>query len=277
MTAVFPFSQVDVFSDHASFGNPLAVVADAERLEQTQMAQLAHWTNLSETCFLLHPTDDGADYRVRIFTPLQELPFAGHPTLGACHVWLAQGGQPQGEDVVQQCGAGLIHIRRDNRRLFFCAPPLRRSGPLENDLSARVAAALDVSPSDVEAAAWVDNGPGWAALLLKDRQSLLQAKPDYAALKGMRVGLVAPVGEAGHGFDFEVRAFSAGGFEDPVTGSLNAGIAQWLLGDGIATGDYIAAQGTLLGRKGRVHVHQDGGEIWVGGAVQDGITGTLTL
>lgn len=277
MTAVFPFSQVDVFSDHASFGNPLAVVADAERLDQTQMAQLAHWTNLSETCFLLHPTDDAADYRVRIFTPLQELPFAGHPTLGACHVWLAHGGQPQGDDVVQQCGAGLIHIRRDNGRLFFCAPPLRHSGPLEEDLSSRVAAALDVSPSVVKAAAWVDNGPGWAALLLKDRQALLQAKPDYAALKGMRVGLVAPVGEDGHGFDFEVRAFSAGGFEDPVTGSLNAGIAQWLLGDGIATGDYIAAQGTLLGRKGRVHILQDGGDIWVGGAVQDGITGTLTL
>ncbi|SMP26391.1 PhzF family phenazine biosynthesis protein [Shimia sagamensis] len=277
MTAVFPFSQVDVFSDHTSFGNPLAVVADAERLEQTQMAQLSHWTNLSETCFLLHPTDEAADYRVRIFTPLQELPFAGHPTLGACHVWLAQGGQPQGDDVVQQCGAGLIHIRRDTGRLFFCAPPLRHSGPLETDLSARVAAALDLSPSDVEAAAWVDNGPGWAALLLKDRQTLLQAKPDYAALKGMRIGLVAPVGETGHGFDFEVRAFSAGGFEDPVTGSLNAGIAQWLLADGIADGNYIAAQGTLLGRKGRVHVHQDGGDIWVGGAVQDGITGTLTL
>ena len=277
MTAVFPFSQVDVFSDHAGFGNPLAVVADAERLDQTQMAQLAHWTNLSETCFLLHPTDDAADYRVRIFTPLQELPFAGHPTLGACHVWLAHGGQPQGDDVVQQCGAGLIHIRRDNGRLFFCAPPLRHSGPLEEDLSSRVAAALDVSPSVVKAAAWVDNGPGWAALLLKDRQALLQAKPDYAALKGMRVGLDAPVGEDGHGFDFEVRAFSAGGFEDPVTGSLNAGIAQWLLGDGIATGDYIAAQGTLLGRKGRVHILQDGGDIWVGGAVQGGITGTLTL
>lgn len=277
MPHVFPFSQVDVFSEKASFGNPLAVVSDAERLDHVQMAQLAHWTNLSETCFLIHPTDDAADYRVRIFTPLQELPFAGHPTLGACHVWLAQGGQPQGEDVVQQCGAGLIHIRRDNGRLFFCAPPLRHSGPLEIDLSARVAAALDVSSSDVEAAAWVDNGPGWAALLLKNRQTLLQAKPDYAALKGMRIGLVAPVGETGHGFDFEVRAFSAGGFEDPVTGSLNAGIAQWLLADGIATGDYIAAQGTLLGRKGRVHVQQDGGEIWVGGAVQDGVTGSLKL
>lgn len=277
MSAVFPFSQVDVFSERASFGNPLAVVADAERLDHTQMAQFAHWTNLSETCFLLHPTDDGADYRVRIFTPLQELPFAGHPTLGACHVWLAQGGQPKGDDVVQQCGAGLIHIRRDNGRLFFCAPPLRHSGPLEQDLSSRVAAALELSPSDVKAAAWVDNGPGWAALLLKDRQTLLEAKPDYPALKGMRIGLVAPVGETGHGFDFEVRAFSAGGFEDPVTGSLNAGIAQWLLAEGIATGDYIAAQGTLLGRKGRVHILQDGGEIWVGGAVQDGITGSLKL
>ncbi|WP_299425246.1 PhzF family phenazine biosynthesis protein [uncultured Shimia sp.] len=277
MTSVFPFAQVDVFSEQPSFGNPLAVVADAERLNQTQMAQFAQWTNLSETCFLLHPTDEAADYRVRIFTPLQELPFAGHPTLGACHVWLAQGGQPQGADVVQQCGAGLIHIRRDKDRLFFCAPPLRRSGPLENALQTRVATALNVPLAQVEAAAWVDNGPGWAALLLKDRQALLQAKPDYAALKGMRIGLVAPVNEAGHGFDFEVRAFSAGGFEDPVTGSLNAGIAQWLLADGIAKGDYIAAQGTFLGRKGRVHVVQDGDKIWVGGTVQDGITGTLKL
>ena len=277
MTNVFSFAQVDVFSEQASYGNPLAVVADAERLDQSQMAQLAHWTNLSETCFLLHPTDDGADYRVRIFTPLQELPFAGHPTLGACHVWLSQDGQPQSEDVVQQCGAGLIHIRRDKDRLFFCAPPLRRSGPLDADMITRIAAALGLQDTEVDAGAWVDNGPGWAALLLKDRQTLLQAKPDYAALKGMRIGLVAPVGEPGYGFDFEVRAFSAGGFEDPVTGSLNAGIAQWLLADGIATGDYIAAQGTLLGRKGRVHVLQDGQDIWVGGAVQDGITGTLKL
>lgn len=277
MTNEFPFAQVDVFSEQASYGNPLAVVADAERLERSQMAQLAHWTNLSETCFLLHPTDEGADYRVRIFTPLQELPFAGHPTLGACHVWLSQGGQPQGTDVVQQCGAGLIHIRRDDGLLFFRAPPLRRSGPLDAELIPRIAAALGLQGTQVDAAAWVDNGPGWAALLLKDRQTLLHAKPDYAALKGMRIGLVAPSGAAGHGFDFEVRAFSAGGFEDPVTGSLNAGIAQWLLTDGIASGDYIAAQGTLLGRKGRVHVRQDGTDIWVGGAVQDGITGTLKL
>ncbi len=277
MTNVFPFAQVDVFSEQTSYGNPLAVVADAERLDQSQMAQLAHWANLSETCFLLHPTDDGADYRVRIFTPLQELPFAGHPTLGACHIWLSQGGQPKGGDVVQQCGAGLIHIRRDKDRLFFCAPPLRRSGPLDADMIGRIVAALGLQDTEVDAGAWVDNGPGWAALLIKDRQTLLQAKPDYAALKGMRIGLIAPVGEAGHGFDFEVRAFSAGGFEDPVTGSLNAGIAQWLLADGIAAGDYIAAQGTLLGRKGRVHVLQDGADIWVGGAVQDGITGTLKL
>ena len=277
MTDPFVFAQVDVFTTSPSFGNPLAVVYEAERLTAAQMAQLAQWTNLSETCFLLHPTDTAADYRLRIFTPLQELPFAGHPTLGACHVWLNQGGIPKDEDIQQQCGAGLIRIRRAQNRLFFSAPPLRRSGPLDGDLIARILPALGLTHQDVMAAEWVDNGPGWAALLLQDRQVLLKAKPDYAALKGLRVGLVAPSDGATVEFDYEVRAFSAGGFEDPVTGSLNAGIAQWLIGAGIAQESYIAAQGTLLGRKGRVHVHRDGAAIWVGGDVQDCVTGTLTL
>lgn len=276
MSAPFPFAQVDVFTQSPSYGNPLAVVCDAERLSQAQMAQLAHWTNLSETCFLLPPTEAAADYRVRIFTPLQELPFAGHPTLGACHVWLRQGGTPQGEHVVQQCGVGLIHIRRGADKLYFCAPPLRRSGPIDGHLTSRVANALGLTTQDIQDAHWVDNGPGWAAFLLRDQNTLLKAKPDYAALKGMRVGLVAPAASAAD-IDFEVRAFSAGGFEDPVTGSLNAGIAHWLLSNGIAKDSYVAAQGTLLGRKGRVHVHQDGADIWVGGEVQDCVTGTITL
>ncbi len=277
MPVPFVFAQVDVFTRSPSHGNPLAVVFEAERLSAAQMAQLAQWTNLSETCFLLHPTETDADYRVRIFTPLQELPFAGHPTLGACHEWLRQGGQPQGDHVVQQCGAGLIHIRRDADRLFFRAPPLRRSGPVDSALSTRVAAALGLDTRDIVDGAWVDNGPGWAAFLLRDRKTLLQAKPDYAALKGMRIGVVAPANDSATDFDFEVRAFSAGGFEDPVTGSLNAGIAQWLLRTGIATGDFVAAQGTLLGRKGRVHIQQEGDDIWVGGDVQDCIRGTITL
>lgn len=269
----FPFAQVDVFTDDPSFGNPLAVVGDAEALSDAQMAQLAQWTNLSETSFLLPPRDPAADYRVRIFTSLQELPFAGHPTLGSAQAWLNQGGTPKGGDIVQECGAGLIRIRRDGDQLFFLAPPLIRSGALEAEPRARALKGLGLSEKDIAAAAWVDNGPGWAALLLHDHATAMAITPDYGILNGMRIGIVAPAQEA----DFEVRAFSAGGFEDPVTGSLNAGIAQWLIGAGHAAPSYSAAQGTALGRKGRIYVQSDGDEIWVGGAVQSCITGLITL
>lgn len=269
----FPFSQVDVFTEVPSYGNPLAVVAHAEQLSDAQMAQLSHWTNLSETSFLLPPTETSADYRVRIFTPLQELPFAGHPTLGSAQAWLNRGGQPKGSVIIQECGAGLIRIRRDAEKLFFMAPPLSRSGPLDTDTCNRAINGLGLSDADVIDAAWVDNGPGWAALLLRDRTTAMAITPDYDLLNGMRIGIVAPA----HDTDFEVRAFSAGGFEDPVTGSLNAGIAQWLIAAGHAAPNYVAAQGTALGRKGRVHVRSDGGEIWVGGAVQSCITGTIEL
>ncbi|MFY0617214.1 PhzF family phenazine biosynthesis protein [Shimia sp.] len=273
MKRPFPFSQVDVFCETPTLGNPLAVVHEAADLSDEKMAQLAHWTNLSETSFLLPPQNPAADYRVRIYTPVQELPFAGHPTLGSCHAWITNGGAPANDDILQECGIGVIRIRQAQNRLYFQAPPLKRSGPLPTDIFTKALAGLSLTPSDVQAAAWVDNGPGWAALLLKSHAKLMQITPDYATLDGLRIGGVAPASDT----DFEVRGFSAGGFEDPVTGSLNAGIAQWLIVDGHAPDTYVAAQGTVLGRKGRVHIQKDGADIWVGGAVQTCVTGTITL
>ena len=277
MTA-FAFQQVDVFTSEPLRGNPLAVVIAADGLSETQMAAFANWTNLSETTFLLQPRTPGADYRVRIFTPHMELPFAGHPTLGSCHVWLASGGAPAGREVVQECEIGLVRIRRAPGRLSFAAPPLRRSGPLEPDILERVIAALHLAPDAVVASNWVDNGPGWLALLLRSRDEVLALRPDYAVLAGLRVGVVAPWDRAADGPDaqFEVRAFSDG-YEDPVTGSLNASLAQWLIGSGIAPPQYVASQGTALGRRGRVQAEQDGAEIWIGGAVTTCIAGTVTL
>jgi len=274
----FAFQQVDVFTSEPLRGNPLAVVIAADGLSETQMAAFANWTNLSETTFLLQPRTPGADYRVRIFTPHMELPFAGHPTLGSCHVWLASGGAPAGREVVQECEIGLVRIRRAPGRLSFAAPPLRRSGPLEPDILERVIAALHLAPDAVVASNWVDNGPGWLALLLRSRDEVLALRPDYAVLAGLRVGVVAPWDRAADGPDaqFEVRAFSDG-YEDPVTGSLNASLAQWLIGSGIAPPQYVASQGTALGRRGRVQAEQDGAEIWIGGAVTTCIAGTVTL
>jgi len=275
----FPFQQVDVFSSQPLGGNPLAVVVGADALDDAQMAGFARWTNLSETTFLLQPRVAEADYRVRIFTPLQELPFAGHPTLGSCHVWLAAGGRPKGEEIVQECAAGLVRIRRGSDRLAFAAPPLRRAGPLEPAVMARVAEGLGLAPEALVDANWVDNGPGWLAVLLRSRDAVLALRPDFAAIAGMRVGVAGPWDREkdGHDAQFEVRAFTAAGFEDPVTGSLNAGLAQWLIGSGIAPPTYIASQGTALGRKGRVHVMQDGTGLWIGGAVTTCISGRVAL
>jgi PhzF family phenazine biosynthesis protein len=260
-------------------GNPLAVVSGADALNDTQMAAFANWTNLSETTFLLQPRTKGADYRVRIFTPHQELPFAGHPTLGSCHVWLTSGGKPNGQEVVQECEIGLVRIRRDSGRLSFAAPQMRRSGELEADILARVMEGLHLTPDAIIAANWVDNGPGWLAVLLRSRNDVLAIRPNYAALSGLRVGVVGAWDRAKDGSDaqFEVRAFTAGGYEDPVTGSLNAGLAQWLIGTGVAPSAYVASQGAALGRSGRVYVERDGPEIWIGGAVTTCIAGTLTL
>ena len=277
--AQFTFQQVDVFAAQPLRGNPLAVVVGADALTDTQMAAFANWTNLSETTFLLRPRAAGADYRVRIFTPQRELPFAGHPTLGSCHVWLASGGIAKGNDLVQECEGGLVRIRRGAGRLAFEAPTLRRDGPLDADLQTRVTNGLHLTPDAIVAASWVDNGPGWLAVLLRSREDVLALRPDYAALAGLRVGVVGPWNSEKDGADaqFEVRAFTAAGYEDPVTGSLNAGIAQWLIGAGIAPPSYVASQGTALGRTGRVHVERSGSEIWIGGAVTTCITGTVEL
>jgi PhzF family phenazine biosynthesis protein len=274
----FRFTQVNVFSADPLGGNPLAVVHAAEELSEAQMAALARWTNLSETTFLLPPTDPGADYYVRIFTPDSELSFAGHPTLGACHAWLAAGGKPRKPGlVVQQCGVGLVRVRCDSPRLEFAAPPLRRTGALEPDLLAKIAKALALQPSDIVHHQWVDNGSGWCTVMLHSASQVLSLKPDWALLHPIKLGVVGPH-DAGYDAAFEVRAFSgSGGYEDPVTGSLHASLAQWLIGAGLVKSSYVAAQGTVLQRAGRVHLRKDGEEVWVGGDVIDVIRGEVSL
>jgi PhzF family phenazine biosynthesis protein len=283
MTRARRFSQLDVFTAHALLGNPLAVVHDAQGLADDQMAAFARWTNLSETTFLLPPDDAAADYRVRIFTPGGELPFAGHPTLGSCQAWLAAGGVPRDPaQVVQQCGAGLVKVRReqvDGRdRLAFAAPPLRRTGPVEAPLRNQVLASLGLDDQALRALEWVDNGPGWIGALLPDAATVLALAPDFAAMRDLRLGVVGPH-PAGSECRFEVRAFapSLGVPEDPVTGSLNASLAQWLIGAGLAPERYVAAQGAALGRAGRVHVQRDGRDIWIGGDVTAVVSGTVVL
>ena len=260
------FTQLDVFSAVPLKGNPLAVVHEAQGLDDAAMAAFARWTNLSETTFLLPPTQPGADYRVRIFPPDRELPFAGHPTLGSCHAWLAAGGRPQREgEVVQECGVGLVRIRRDGSRLAFAAPPLRRSGAVDDATLAQIARSLNIPREAIRASNWVDNGPGWVAVMLGSRDEVLALQPDFVAMGEFELGVVAPWpgGEA----DIEVRAFvpTLGVQEDPVTGSLNAGLAQWLIGAGLAPPRYVASQGTALGRAGRVFVEQRDGDVWIGG------------
>jgi PhzF family phenazine biosynthesis protein len=272
------FTQVDVFSARPTRGNALAVVHDADGLTDEQMAAFARWTNLSETTFLLKPTLEGADYRVRIFTPLQELPFAGHPTLGSCHAWLEAGGQAAGDRVVQQCAGGLIEVRREGERLAFKGPPLVRSGAIEPDLRAKALAGTGLTPADVVDSAWVDNGPGWMGFLLRSRAQVLAIKPDFARLKGMRVGIVGP-SEKGEDTDcdFEVRGFTAAGFEDAATGSLNAGLALWLTEAGHAPHRYVAAQGTMIGRSARLFIARHDADIWLGGHCRSVISGKVSL
>ena len=277
----FEFKQVDVFSSVALKGNPVAVVLNADSLSDTQMADFARWTNLSETTFVLKPQNPDADYRLRIFTTLNELPFAGHPTLGSCHAWLEAGGVPRGQEIVQECAAGLIRLRRQAGQLAFTAPPLLRTGAVEGDLLQRICRGLGIEAQAVVQARWVDNGPGWVALMLRDREQVLALEPDYSQLLGLSIGVVAPWQPEldGDEAQFEVRAFCAGeGMpEDPVTGSLNAGLAQWLIGAGLAPAHYVASQGTAMGRAGRVSIEQIGEDIWVGGPAVTCISGQLTL
>lgn len=310
-----PFQQVDVFSPQLGMGNALAVVLDAGDLDEATMQRFARWTQLSETCFLLPPTDPQADYRVRIFTPGGELPFAGHPTLGSCHAWLASGATPQRSGlVVQQCEAGLVQVRTDAAvpgRLAFRAPPSRRSDP-DPALLAEVIAALGLAPQCVRAAQLLDNGPVWITLLADSAQAVRDLRPDHTAIQniGSKVAVahIPPAllainsddpGAPATGGDPDdaaravtVRAFAApiGITEDPVTGSLAASLAQWVIGAGIAPASYVAHQGENVGRAGRIHVaqeaaaqgtHADGANplpvTWIGGDVVAAIAGTVTL
>jgi PhzF family phenazine biosynthesis protein len=306
------FKQLDVFTDTPYFGNPLAVVLDGSGLDDEAMQRFACWTNLSETTFVLPPTEAGADYRVRIFTPGGELGFAGHPTLGTCHAWLAAGHAPRhGEFVVQQCAAGLVRIRRDATQagnLAFEAPPIRRSSPSPTVL-AKVAAALGLKAHQVLAAQMLDNGTTWLGLLLEDADTVLALSPDHRALKdiGLKVGvaglptaneapaLIGRSNREARAFakserrspmpamctaDLEVRGFAAatGVDEDPVTGSLNASLAQWLIADDRMPESYVAAQGQCMGRDGRVRIARDaGGQVWVGGNSVICVDGSVTL
>ncbi|MCZ8293567.1 MAG: PhzF family phenazine biosynthesis protein [Hylemonella sp.] len=302
-----PYKQVDVFTTTPYWGNPLAVVLDGQGLTDDEMQRFARWTNLSETTFVLPPTQAGADYRVRIYTPDGELPFAGHPTLGSCHAWLEAGGAPKNQDfIVQECAVGLVNIRRAGQHLAFAAPPLTRSTPAP-ELLAQVAQALGITTQHIIAAQALDNGPRWLGLLLDSVDTVLALEPDHQRLRelGQKVGVAALTQDSGavqliarssretrafaeHAADapqlavpdLEVRAFAApvGITEDPVTGSLNASLAQWLMAEGHLPARYVAAQGTCLGRAGRVLLERDAqGQVWVGGQVQTCITGHVQL
>lgn len=279
MTTEYRFHQLDVFSLEPFLGNPLAVVHAAQDLDEVTMAAFARWTNLSETTFLLPPTRPDADYRLRIFTPGSELPFAGHPTLGSCQAWLAAGGMPKSRDlIVQECGVGLVRIRRGEGRLAFAAPPLRRTGPLDEPLLRSIAAALGVERGAIVRHQWVDNGPGWCAVMLGSADEVLAIRPDFAALGDLRLGVVGPH-PAGSEQQFEVRAFvpGLGVPEDPVTGSLNAGLARWLIDAGVADHSYVVSQGTRLQRRGRVYVDKAGPDVWIGGYARIRLEGSLHL
>jgi PhzF family phenazine biosynthesis protein len=310
-TRIRSFKQVDVFTATPYLGNPLAVVLDGAGLSTEDMQHFAHWTNLSETTFVLTPSDEarqaGADYRVRIFTPGGELPFAGHPTLGSCHAWLEANGDLTQLTFIQECAVGLIKIRRNGTRLAFAAPPLKRSNP-GPVLLAQVAAALGLKPNQIVAAQMLDNGPVWLGLLLDSPQTVLCLTPNFVELKNLghligvagvapaqdATGLIARSNREARAFGspgahaprtepaarLEVRGFapSEGVYEDPVTGSLNASLAQWLIAEGHAPSTYIAAQGTCLGRAGRVHIEQDAtGQVWVGGDTVTCIDGHVNL
>ena len=278
-----PFKQIDVFTAAPYLGNPLAVVLDGTGLGTEEMQRFTDWTNLSEATFLLPPEHPHANYKVRIFCPGRELPFAGHPTLGSCHAWLQAGGQAKNEFIVQECGVGLVKLRRERdtlgERLAFAAPPLITRGPLPEADVQRIAQGLGIARSDILHHAWCHNGPMWRGVMLKSAEQVLALKPDAAILAGLDVGVVGPR-VAGDDCAFEVRAFfhiDKGVDEDPVTGSLNAAVAQWLIGAGLAPPRYIASQGTALGRAGRVYVAQEGENIWIGGHSVTCIEGFVNL
>ena len=278
-----PFSQVDVFAPGPKAGNPVAVVHAADGLSTDQMQDFANWTNLSETTFVLAPTDPAADYRLRIFTPRAEVPFAGHPTLGSAHAWLEQGGQPRDNgQLIQQCAAGLVKIRRADPELSFQAPPLTRSGPVEPEILDQAIAGLGIDPAQVLGSNWVDNGPGWLGIRLESARQVLDLRPDFALMGQLNMGVIGAY-ENGGPADFEVRAFAPGHGveEDPVTGSVNAGLAQWLRGagavEGTFEGNYTVQQGTVLGRGGRLTITGEADAVWVGGVSRTVIRGHVRL
>ena len=273
------FAQVDVFTAVPYLGNPLAVVMDGTGLSTAHMQAFTDWTNLSEATFVLPPTHPQADYAVRIFCPGRELPFAGHPTLGTCHAWLEAGGVPKAQEVVQECGVGLVNIQRQGTRLAFAAPPLRRGGPLDEADVQLIAKGLGVARQDIVHHAWCNNGPQWRGVMLGTAEQVLALKPDPEVLQGLDIGVVAPLSKGDA--QFEVRAFFPGNnglAEDPVTGSLNAAIGQWLIEAGLAPNSYVASQGACLARAGRVYVHRDAqNQVWVGGESVTCIQGSVQL
>jgi len=276
------FQLVDVFGDESFTGNALAVIADGSDLDTETMQAITRWFNLSETTFLLPPTETAADYRVRIFTLERELPFAGHPTLGTCHAWLKAGGQPKrGDRIVQQCGAGLIPLRRSQQGLAFAAPPVIRDGPIDDAKLDEIVGLLGIARDDIVEARWADNGPGWAAVLLASADAVLAVEPARAHPRRIDVGIIGPY-PPGSDIAFELRTFFSdphGGIvEDPVTGSFNASAAQWMLASGRAQSPYVASQGTRLGRRGRIAIDQDGeGALWIGGATETLFSGEASF
>jgi len=274
MGARHQFRQVDVFGSGPLTGNPVAVVHDADDLDDAQMQLFAQWTNLSETTFLLRPTTDEADYRLRIFTASRELPFAGHPTLGSAHAWLEAGGTPRGDSIVQECAAGLLTVER-KEQLAFRAPALLREGPVDEADLATITGILGIGRDEVADARWLDNGPGWVGVLLHDARAVLALRPDRSRLDGWDIGVCGPWRDGGSDAAVEVRAFDSS-VEDPVTGSLNAGLGQWLAGT-VLPEAYVAAQGTAIGRRGRVHVRREGATVWVGGNTVTTLRGEATI
>jgi len=272
------FAQVDVFTTEPGLGNPLAVVLDGTGLSTDEMQRFARWTNLSETTFLLPSTDASADYRVRIFHPEAELPFAGHPTLGSCHAWLEAGGTPRDPGrIVQECGTGLVDVRREGDVLSFAAPPLLRSGPVDEADILAIADGLGITRVAILDAAWADNGPGWAAILLASAEDVLAIRP---RLVPFDIGIVGPYPD-GSPVALELRAVwpqHGATVEDPVTGSLNASVAQWLISTGRILAPYTASQGSAIGRAGRVLITQDAdGTVWTGGRSVTMVRGTVSL
>ncbi|GAA3084964.1 PhzF family phenazine biosynthesis protein [Kribbella aluminosa] len=275
-----PFWQVDVFSPTPYLGNSVAVVLDGNELSTDRMQQVARWTNLSETTFVLPPTTTDADYRLRIFTPGGELPFAGHPTLGSAHAWLENGGTPRYADrVVQECAAGLVVVRHAQDRLSFAAPPTVRDGPLDEEYLDRIGTAFGITRDRILAHQWVDNGPGWAVVRLGSADEVLALEPDLSRIPDAMIGAIGPYPEGSrHAFELRTFAPGAGVPEDPICGSMNASVAQWLITTGTAPATYQVSQGTRLGRTGTVHITTDpSGTIWIGGTTATLIRGTITV